>query len=153
MMEIRRLGPTDGHVLENVAGDVFDNAVDPALAAEFLSDPRHHIIVAIDEGQVVGMVTSFHYVHPDKQPQMFINELGVDEAWRRRGIARRLMEAMLAHGATLGCTEAWVGTEEENVPARNLYESISGPGEQFYLYTLSVTGARNTEDTEGSTPQ
>ena len=69
MIEIRLLGVGDEQVLENVADDVFDNAVDPALAAEFLADPRHHIIVAIDDGQVVGMVTSFHYIHPDKRPQ------------------------------------------------------------------------------------
>ena len=138
MIEIRLLGRNDRHVLERVAADVFDYDIDPHSSAEFFEDPRHHIVVALDDGLVVGMVTSFHYVHPDKRPQMFINELGVASPYRRRGIGRSLMQAMLAHARGLGCTEAWVGTEDENVEARSLYESLSSPGEHFFLYTLPL---------------
>ncbi len=138
MIEIKLLGRADGHVLDKVSADVFDYEIDPRWTAEFFEDPRHHIIVAVDAGLVIGMVTSFHYVHPDKPPQMFINELGVALSHRRRGIARSLMQAMLRHARTLGCTEAWVGTEDENVEARGLYESLSSPGEHFFLYTLEI---------------
>ena len=134
----RLLGPEDAQFLENVADDVFDHAVEHRLAREFLSDPRHHIVVAIDDGVVIGMVTAVHYVHPDKLPQLFVNELGVAGSHRRRGIARRLMNEMLEHAGSLGCTEAWVGTENENVAARSLYASLSNAEEQFVLYTLSV---------------
>ena len=134
----RLLGPEDAHVLENVADDVFDHAVEPRLAMEFLSDPRHHIVVAIDDGVVVGMVTAVHYVHPDKLPELFLNELGVAGSHRRRGIARRLMNEMLEHAGSLGCTEAWVGTETDNIAARSLYETLSNAEEQFVLYTLAV---------------
>jgi ribosomal protein S18 acetylase RimI-like enzyme len=135
-IELRLLREGDEDVLSNVDPDVFDNPVDPRWTAEFFADPRHHIIVALDEDLVVGMCTSFHYVHPDKPPQMFINELGVAGSHRRRGIGRSLVEAMLAHARTLGCTEAWLGTEEDNVPARRLYEGTIAPGELFYLYEL-----------------
>lgn len=141
MIDIRLLGRADAHVLDKVAADVFDHAVDPRWSAEFFDDPRHHIIVAMDAELVVGMVSSFHYVHPDKPPQMFINELGVASTHRGRGIARSLMQAMLRHASTLGCTEAWVGTEDENVEARGLYESLSSQGEHFFLYTLEMPAA------------
>ncbi len=134
----RLLGPEDAHFLENVADDVFDHAVEPRLAMEFLTDQRHHIVVAIDNGVVIGMVTAVHYVHPDKLPQLFVNELGVAGSHRRRGIARRLINEMLEHAGSLGCTEAWVGTENENVAARSLYESLSNAEEQFVLYTFAV---------------
>jgi hypothetical protein len=52
-------------------------ATDPVLTPQFLSDPRHHLAVAIDEGWVVGMASAVHYVHPDKAPQLFINEVAV----------------------------------------------------------------------------
>ena len=65
---IRLLGPDDASVLDNVAPGVFDNAIDPRWTAEFLSDPRHHLAVAIDEGRVVGMASAFHHVHPDRAP-------------------------------------------------------------------------------------
>lgn len=146
-IEVRLLGREDRDVLGKLAADVFDHAIDPHWAAEFFNDPRHHIVVALDAGLVVGMVTSFHYVHPDKAPQMFINELGVAPSHRRRGIARRLMGAMLRHARTLGCTEAWVGTENENVEARGLYESLSSPGEHFVLYTLQLPAAGEAAET------
>lgn len=51
-------------------------------------------------------------------------------------IARLLLDAMLAHGRTLHCTEAWLGTEESNTPARRLYESAGGRAEPFVLYSF-----------------
>jgi aminoglycoside 6'-N-acetyltransferase I len=45
---------------------------------------------------------------------------------------------MLAHGRTLGCTEAWLGTEEDNVAARRLYESAGSTAESFVLYTFPL---------------
>src|SRR5262245_23112713 len=56
-IEFRILGPGDTAALDRVADDVFDNAVQAALAHEFLNDSRHHIAVAIDEGVVVGFAS------------------------------------------------------------------------------------------------
>jgi len=137
-IEIRHLGPDDAEVLQSVNADVFDNPVDARWAAEFLADPRHHIIVAIDAGCVIGMITAVNYVHPDKAPQLWINEVGVAESHRLQGIGRRLLDAMLAHGRTLECTEAWVGTEGDNIPARALYESGRSAPEDFVLYSFNL---------------
>jgi ribosomal protein S18 acetylase RimI-like enzyme len=133
---IRLLLPTEAHVLQNVAPDVFDNPIDPRWTAEFFVDPRHHIVVALDGATVVGMATGVHYVHPDKAPELFVNEVGVAPPYRRQGLGRQLMEALLAHGQGLGCTGAWLGTEDDNVAARRLYQSIGGrqDDEPFVLY-------------------
>jgi DNA-binding MarR family transcriptional regulator len=98
---IRILGPADAAMLDKVAPDVFDHAIDPALMAEFLADPRHHLAVALAGGQVVGMASAVHYVHPDKPPELWINEVGVAPPYQRRGIGRQLLEALFAHGACL----------------------------------------------------
>lgn len=132
-LTIHLLGPTDAAVLGRVADGVFDGAVDPRWSAEFLADSRHHLVVARTGGVVVGMASAVHYVHPDKPPELWINEVGVALPYRRRGIARRLLHALLAHGRRLGCREAWVLTEAGNAPARRLY-----------------TGAGGTEDAEHS---
>ena len=123
---IRLLGSGDASVLDNVAPSVFDNAIDPRWTAEFLSDPRHHLGVAIDEGRVVGMASAVHYVHPDKAPQLFINEVAVAPPYQRHGIGRRLMERLLDRGRELGCREAWLGTEPSNTAARRLYTAAGG---------------------------
>lgn len=123
---IRRLEPADGAILSRVDPDVFDHAIDPSLATEFLDDPRHHIVVALAGELVVGMATGVHYVHPDKPAELFINEVGVATDYRRRGIAAALVRALLEHGRGLGCHEAWVLTEPGNAAARRLYGSIDG---------------------------
>jgi aminoglycoside 6'-N-acetyltransferase I len=138
MIELRLLDPGDAGVLSRVAEGVFDYPVDPRWTAEFLADRRHHMIVALDEGVVVGMISAVDYVHPDKAPQLWINEVGVAPSHQRRGIARRLMDAMLQHGRTIGCTEAWLGTEETNVAARGLYEGAGSRPEPFILYAFSL---------------
>ena len=123
---IRLLGPGDASVLDNVAPSVFDNAIDPRWTAEFLSDPRHHLAVAIDEGRVVGMASGVHYVHPDKAPQLFINEIAVAPPYRRQGIGRRLMEQVLDRGRELGCRDACLGTDRSNTAARRCYAAAGG---------------------------
>ena len=53
-----------------------------------------------------------------------------------------MLELMLAHGKAIGCEEAWVGTEPDNLPARGLYEKRrhvdDAEAEPFvmYLYRL-----------------
>lgn len=135
---IRLLGPGDDGVLAHVADGVFDDAVQPGLAREFLGDPRHHLFVAIDDGTVVGMVTAVDYVHPDKPRQLWINEIGVAPTHQRRGIARGLLDAMLAHGRAIGCSEAWLGTEEVNTAANALYRAAGASAEPFVLYSWEL---------------
>jgi aminoglycoside 6'-N-acetyltransferase I len=45
---------------------------------------------------------------------------------------------MLAFGRELGCQEAWVGTEPDNVAAISLYEARSAPAETFAMYVLRL---------------
>ena len=120
------LGPADAPVLRSVAPDVFDGPLDPELTAEFLSDARHHMAVAIDDGVVVGMASGVHYVHPDKPAELWVNEVGVAPTHHGRGLGRQLMRALLDHARTLGCIEAWVLTHRENAAARRMYAAAGG---------------------------
>jgi ribosomal protein S18 acetylase RimI-like enzyme len=127
MIEVRLLGPADAALLDRVADDVFDHAIQPALAQAFLADPKNLLAVAIEEdGLVVGIATGLLYLHPDKPLQCFVNEVGVSPRWHRRGLGARLMQALLAAARERGAQEAWVATEENNTPARALYKSLDG---------------------------
>lgn len=125
-IEYRILGRDDAAALTRVAPDVFDDEVDPAFSAEFLQDPRHHLAVALDSGTVVGFAPGVHYVHPDKPPELWINEVGVAPSHRRRGLGRALLRTMFARARELGCREAWVLTSPANGAAVRLYESVGG---------------------------
>ncbi len=136
---IRMLSAADAAVLGNVASGVFDNAVDARWTAEFLSDPRHHMAVAIVDEQVVGMASGVHYVHPDKPPEFWVNEVGVAPSQQGRGIGKQVLQALLAHAGTLGCTEAWLGTEETNAAARRLYASMGAREQPMVYVTFRLT--------------
>jgi len=138
MPEIRLLGSADASVLNNVASGVFDNAIDTRWTSEFLADPRHHIAVALQGEQVVGMASAVHYVHPDKPPELWVNEVGVAPSYQGMGIGKRLLAALFAHGRSLGCAEAWVGTEESNVAARRLYAAAGGKEEMMVYVTFKL---------------
>jgi aminoglycoside 6'-N-acetyltransferase I len=125
-IENRLLGPEDERLLRHVAPRTFDHHVDPALAAEFLRDPRHHLAVAIENGSVVGFASGVHYVHPDKPAELWINEVGVAPTHQRQGLGKRLLQRLFARGRELGCREAWVLTSHANGPAVRLYESVGG---------------------------
>ena len=60
--------------------------------------------------------------HPDKGTEMFLYELAVDEAWRRRGIGTGLVEALAETARAAGCYGMWVVTDEDNAAARATYE-------------------------------
>jgi len=125
-VEVRVLGPGDAGVLARLAPEVFDRPVDARWCAEFLTDARHHLAVAVEDGVVVAMATAVNYVNPDKPPELWINEVGVAPTHHRRGIGKRLLQALFDRGRALGCGEAWVLTDDANTAARRLYASAGG---------------------------
>jgi aminoglycoside 6'-N-acetyltransferase I len=125
-IEIKVLQRGDDAVLANVAPEVFDNPINPELTAEFLADPRHHIAVAIDYGLVVGFASGVHYVHPDKRPELWINEVAIAPTHRRRGLGKAVLRALFEVGRAHHCTVAWVLTDRSNSAAMALYASVDG---------------------------
>lgn len=109
-----------------VGDKLFDNKIKPNRAKEFLEDPRHHLLIAYYHGKIVGIASAFHYVHPDKDPALFINEVGVIDDFQNKGIARNLVWHMKEHGKSLGCTECWVATEKSNLAAQKAYLAAGG---------------------------
>ncbi len=137
-LEIRRVGSGDAALFDRVAEAVFDERIDPARLAAYLAEPGHHMIVALSGGEVVGQCAAVVHRHPDKPSELYIDEVGVTPALHRQGIARRMLDDMLALGKALGCEEAWVGTEMENRPARSLYESRGMTAEEFVMYVARL---------------
>ena len=49
-----------------------------------------------------------------------------------------MLDAMFALGKSLGCGEAWVGTEPDNLAARGLYESRDAKAVPFVMYEYEM---------------
>ncbi len=122
-MQIILTGPEDAALFDRLHPDVFDAALQPDLLRSYLADPRLHMAVARIDGQIIGMITGMHYHHPDKPPQMWINELGVATPFRRQRIATALITALSTHAATLACSENWVVADPTD-EAEGFYESL-----------------------------
>ena len=133
-LEYRMLTQGDEAVFERVADEVFDEPIDPARMAAYLREPGHHMILAIEDGLVVGQAAAVVHRHPDKVTEIYVDEVGVSPAWQRRGIARELMRRMFDLGRSLGCEEAWLGTEPDNKPARALYKGLGGGEVEIVMY-------------------
>jgi aminoglycoside 6'-N-acetyltransferase I len=126
VIDVILLGPGEEARLDQLLSDVFDGPIRESRVTEFLDDSRHHLAVAVDGDLVAGFASAVHYVHPDKDPELWINEVGVASQYRRRGVARALVRRLFQHATQLGCSEAWVLTERDNEAAMGLYRSLRG---------------------------
>ena len=151
-ISVRELRPIDECALHQVAPGVFDRPVRPEWARDFLGDTGHHLVVAMDDETVVGMISAVVFLHPDKPPQLWINEIGVATTHQRRGIGRQLVDAMLDVGRSSGGTCAWLGSEPENLPAHELYEKAGGSAAPCLLFTFEL-GTQQAAAANGAEPR
>jgi GNAT superfamily N-acetyltransferase len=68
-----------------------------------------------------GFATGIETLHPDKEPELCLYEIGVDDAYRRRGIGRALIRAVGDLARELGCSSVYVLTEAGNAAALATY--------------------------------
>lgn len=137
-MEYKLLSSEDEKLLEASEDGVFDRDVRPELGSQFLSDPRHHIAVAIEDSTIVGVASAVNYIHPDKPEELWINEVAVAKAYRRKGIADALVKLLFHCGRKHGCKEAWVLTDESNIPANRLYSRLGGVSKKQMMYSFKL---------------
>ena len=121
---LRRLGPDDLDMLMAVEEGLFDNSLRRDQARAFLDDPLHEMFVAIADDAIVGMASGQVMYHPDKPPAFFVAEVGVRDAYQRRGIAKQMCAALMDRARARGCEGIWVATEGDNGPARALYQAL-----------------------------
>lgn len=135
-MQIIPLNHDSAYLLENIAEDVFDHAINPSSLNAFLDCPRHVMMLAVVEGQVVGMASAVQYFHPDKPPQLWINEIGVTPSQRNRGIGRQLIQSLIDKAKEMACQVAWLGTDEDNFAAQHCFNAIDNgqTTQKFLLY-------------------
>lgn len=137
-MKYQLLSSRDEKLLEASDHGVFDHDIQPELGAQFLSVPRHHIAVAIEGATIVGFASAVSYIHPDKPDELWINEVAVVKAYRRKGMAGALLKLPFQYGRRLGCREAWVLADESNIPANQLYSKLGGVPKKQIMYSFEL---------------
>ena len=133
-VQIIRAAPAQAGLLDRVAEDVFDERIDLGRLAAYLADPSHLMVLAIANGEVIGQARGVVHRHPDEPTELYIDNLGVTPTRKREGVATRLLDDLVAWARSLGCEQAWVGTEVDNEAARALYQGRGSDAETFVMY-------------------
>ncbi|WP_337660952.1 GNAT family N-acetyltransferase [Erythrobacter sp. Alg231-14] len=134
--ELHWINADNAHLLENVAAGVFDEAIVPARLMAYLANPANMMCVAMSGDLVVGMVMCVVHLHPDKPTELYLDEIGTGDVWRRQGVARALMLKVFERADDEDIEEIWLGTEPDNTPAIGLYESFGVKPEKALIYYL-----------------
>jgi GNAT superfamily N-acetyltransferase len=144
-MVVRRLGPGDESVLALLAENDADFDLEgegarevplaPPEASAFLANQDLLTWAAFAGQEVVGFVFC-HVLRMRKEParELLLYEIGVRNDWRRRGVGRRLVAAMVEWMRAEGIVTAWVLAGHEG--AERFYEACGfgpGPGPATYF--------------------
>ena len=116
---VRRLGPGDEPILNLLAADNADfdiagrgapqRALDPEAARSYLANPAVlHWIALADEAIVGDLYCVLLPLSDGEGRELLLYEIGVREAWRRRGVGRALLATMDAWMRENRVTTAWV---------------------------------------------
>ena len=96
---------------------VFPEGAEEALLRRMLSDGRHVLLVAEEDGALLG-----HAWYEFVLDEGYVGNLAAAPECRRRGVGRALTEAMLSDAETKGLAFLTLEVRESNAPARALYE-------------------------------
>jgi GNAT superfamily N-acetyltransferase len=142
---VRRLGPGDASVLALLAEEDADFDLEGEGAREaplaspeasvFLANPDLLTWAAFAGQEVVGFVFC-HLLRMRKEParELLLYEIGVRSRWRRQGVGRRLVAAMVDWMRAEGIVTAWVLAGHAG--AERFYEACGfgpGPGPATYF--------------------
>jgi ribosomal protein S18 acetylase RimI-like enzyme len=136
---IRRLGPEDAALAANAVRTFKEREREPGRLEAFLRNPANYYLVAESGGALAGFLTAHRLERADRdEAQMFVYEVGVAEAWRRRGVGAALLEEITRLARAAGMFEAFVLTSRDNDAARPLYAGAGGVVEDaaamLYVY-------------------
>jgi ribosomal protein S18 acetylase RimI-like enzyme len=133
---IQQLTSANTALLSRLDPDVFDHDIKPDRLAAYVTDQRHALFVAVDDGLVVGQIRGSVHLQPDRASDLYIDNLGTAPSHQRRGIASALMKAMLDWGKAHDCSYAWVATETDNEGAKGFYAAQHFTHDTIAMFAL-----------------
>ena len=144
----RRLGPDDADslaALMRVFGAAFGEPAtygQKPLSAAYVRQQlgKEHVIAVVGEtqGEVVGGLVAYVLDKlEDERREVYLYDLAVAEAHRRRGVARGVIRELQRIAAGLGASVIFVQADIEDGPAIALYETL-GPRITAYHFEFDA---------------
>lgn len=133
--EIERLGQSSIRKMRDalrVFADAFDEednffSAPPSdsYLERLLSDERFILLAASADNKVVGALSAYELVKYERErSELYIYDLAVAEPFRRKGIARSMIEALKPIARATGAWMIFVQADRGDEPAIALYRSM-----------------------------
>nr|WP_310485029.1 GNAT family N-acetyltransferase [Chamaesiphon sp. VAR_48_metabat_403] len=122
----------------------YNKSSDLAAARSFLEERLEQkdstIFIARSQMQIVGFTQLYPSFSSVSMKRVWIlNDLFIDEIYRKQGIAKLLMNAVANFARDTGAIRIILSTQVTNLPARSLYRSLGYiQDDAFDRYALSL---------------
>jgi len=111
---------------------------DDAYLTTLLAKPHVMVVVALHGDAVVGGLVAYQLEKLEQaRSEIYIYDLAVQEAHRRKGVATGLIRALGVIAKTRGAYVMFVQADRTDPPAIRLYESL-GTREDVHHFDISV---------------
>jgi GNAT superfamily N-acetyltransferase len=149
-MEIKRLQPDQWQLVVNLFDQYrvcYKKESDLELAERFIRERLDNnesvIYVAMDDDRAVGFTQLYpRYSSGRAEKNWILNDLFVDEGYRKRGIGAKLIKQAAEFAKAGGSKFIQLETMFDNYTAQSLYVGMGfikqQPDEEFYLYRLTL---------------
>lgn len=134
-IDVRRLSEGDQSLVPAVLdcfADAFEdqenysrNRPDPTYLSTLLNQESFLVLVSMDGDSLAGALVAYELKKLEQaRSEIYIYDLAVDAAYRRRGVATTLIQALQPIAKNLGATSIYVQADPEDEEAVNLYTKL-----------------------------
>ncbi len=107
-----------------IAGTALAEKTRSELISGLKRHPTTRVLLAYDDDEPIGVAICFlGFSTFAAKPLINIHDLSVREAWRGRGVGRKLIHAIAERARAIGCCRLTLEVREDNERARALYAS------------------------------
>jgi ribosomal protein S18 acetylase RimI-like enzyme len=136
MIEVKRIRGGDETPAREVVAAFWPEG---KLNDEFLGKETNYLLAAYVDGVFAGFLYAYELERLETdRPMMFFYSIDVLEAYRRRGVAARLIGELKRICAERNVSKMYVLTDEANVAAMKTYQSTGGervsPDNVLFVY-------------------
>lgn len=144
MITVRVAASADTDLIEAVHALLpqLTSSVPPATAEQLqriIDDPAITLFVAEEDGTIVGTLTLAAFEVPSGR-RAIIEDVVTDEAARGKGVASALVQAALAHAASIGSRTVDLTSRPSRLAANRLYLKLGFEQRDTNVYRYAIEG-------------
>ncbi len=114
---------------------------DTEQGIKFLENPDGVLFLAFSGTKVIGFLTAYLLQRLDKRrAEVLLYEIAVSEQFQKKGVGKKLVEAVKKWAKGRDADEVWVLTYNSNQAAMSLYKSAGGeedmPGTRMFSFKI-----------------